>query len=185
MQRDFNRWDKATPEQRFWPKVNKDGPIPSHCPELGPCWIWTRGLGSGGYGQFWWTELKRTITAHRAAWIITNGPIPKGIDACHHCDNPPCVRPAHLFLGTNQENQLDASRKGISSAAQARWRSRHPDRPATGERHGMAKLTANQVREIRTQHSSGFSLSQIARDYGVSVGTIWFIIAGVHWKSVK
>lgn len=84
---------------RFWIKVQKnDG-----------CWLWTSNV-TRGYGQF--SFLGRPVYAHRFAWELTHGPIPEGLRVCHHCDTPLCVRPEHLFLGTQQENLADARRKG-------------------------------------------------------------------------
>lgn len=86
---------------RFWPKVRKsDG-----------CWEWTRATTTHGYGKF---SVATAVwdRAHRVAWKLTNGPIPDGMFVCHHCDNPLCVRPDHLFLGTHGDNMRDASTKG-------------------------------------------------------------------------
>ncbi len=86
---------------RFWQKVEKN-------PE--GCWSWTATIDRGGYGSIGTpTGLEY---AHRLSWIIHNGPIPNGLFVLHHCDNPPCVRPDHLFLGTHQDNQDDRLRKG-------------------------------------------------------------------------
>lgn len=84
---------------RFWPKVDK----------AGDCWIWKASKRRKGYGQF---QLNGTmVSAHRVAWQIEHGEIPAGLLVCHHCDNPSCVRPDHLFLGTNSDNQKDAGAK--------------------------------------------------------------------------
>lgn len=74
------------------------------------CWEWTAGKNSDGYGNF--NYNKKTIRAHRASYLMHKGEIPKGIMVCHHCDNPPCVNPEHLFLGTAKDNDQDSRTKG-------------------------------------------------------------------------
>ena len=86
-------------ETRFWNRVVK-GPA---------CWTWT-GSTDGRYGEVWFRGRKQK--AHRIAWELEAGPIPDGLDVCHTCDNPSCVRPGHLFLGTARDNARDAQRKG-------------------------------------------------------------------------
>lgn len=87
---------------RFWAKVRKsDG-----------CWEWTASRGIRGYGQFRLPRTRQMSGAHRVAYELSVGPIPEGMFVCHHCDNPSCVRPDHLFVGTNSQNILDAVRKG-------------------------------------------------------------------------
>lgn len=95
---------------RFWPKVNKDGPIPEARPELGPYWIWTAWTNNKGYGM---TCVKgRKTLAHRAAWEAERGPIPGKLELDHVCRNTHCIRPSHLELVTHQENM----RRGIGFA---------------------------------------------------------------------
>lgn len=99
---------------RFLSKINKNGPVPSHRPELGPCWLWTANVVRG-YGQF---VLPRDeegkqphVYAHRFAYELVNGPLGT-LKANHHCDVTLCVRPSHLFGGSQAENLADARRKG-------------------------------------------------------------------------
>jgi len=92
----------GTLPQRFWPRVERsDG-----------CWLWTGQRDRRGYGRLSgsdWTEGNKLT--HRISWEIHFGPIPEGLDVCHHCDNPPCVRPEHLFLGTRADNNKDMTTK--------------------------------------------------------------------------
>lgn len=109
---------RRKPEQiaeRFWARVNKNGPIPAHRPELGPCWVWTASKYKNGYGRFQFHN--RVVGTHRVAWILTHGPLSDGYETCHHCDNPACVRPDHLFVGTSSDNAQDRERKGRGKSA--------------------------------------------------------------------
>src|SRR3990167_6332282 len=89
-------------EQRFWRMVYRTD----------WCWLWLGAKLKKGYGVFRETCPRRSVLAHRVAYELANGPIPGGKFVCHHCDNPSCVRPSHLFLGTQKDNMADCSRKG-------------------------------------------------------------------------
>lgn len=138
----------------------------------GDCWGWNGSRHTNGYGR-----LNRTsgiVYAHRFAYEATYGPIPPGYDVLHRCDNPPCSNPAHLFLGTQADNNADCRRKG---------RHRYGDRPR-GERHGRAKLTAPQVLEIRHRRARGESLGKLATTFGVSKKAVLLIVQGKNWSDV-
>jgi len=87
-------------EDAFWSKVDRTG----------DCWIWQSSRFATGYGRV--TYQGKSAYSHRVSWTLTNGEIPNGFHVCHHCDNPPCVRPDHLFLGTPLDNMRDRDRKG-------------------------------------------------------------------------
>ena len=106
---------KLTPvEDRFWDKVNKNGPIPKHRPELGSCWIWIGRRESQGYGTI--NSGDKRLKAHRVAWFIKHGKMPEG-ELMHHCDNPPCVRYGHLKDGTHTDNMRDSASKGRNGSS--------------------------------------------------------------------
>lgn len=121
----YARWRKygtsslPTPEERFWSKVDKDGPLPAHRPELGPCWLWTGGQNahpSGNYGRAWDRAKKVYVYAHRVAYEALAGPIPDGLDLDHLCRVRLCVNPLHLEPVTRQVNLLrgHAARRSAS-----------------------------------------------------------------------
>lgn len=142
---------------RFWDKVRKgDG-----------CWLWTAYRDKDGYGMFWWNG--RNCMAHRISYQIASGVDPGEQCVCHHCDNPSCVNPQHLFLGTATENNEDRDKKG---------------RQCRGVYHARqaAKLSEAQVIEIRRKASSGeYTTTQLAADYGVSRPAVSLLVRGVYW----
>lgn len=156
---------------RFWSKVDKDGPIPAHRPELGPCWVWTGTLNAYGYGRLLAPGAGGgPLAAHRVSWEMHNGEIGDGLFVCHRCDNPACVNPAHLFLGTAAENSADMASK---------------KRATRGEAVNTAKLTVQDVAEIRALYASGKpprgTQRALATRFGVNRGTILRVVAGETW----
>lgn len=152
--------------KRFWEKVKKTD----------DCWVWIGGSAGNGYGGIG-IGSHNMISAHRASWIIHNGPIPQGLCVLHHCDNHPCVRPDHLWVGTNLQNTHDMIAKG---------RDRCPPFPLfLGEQCSSSKLTECDVRMIR-QILSECSMSQrkLAAKFGVHLATIKSIRSGRTWKHV-
>lgn len=151
----FSRKTRSHAE-KFWEKVDKSA----------DCWIWLGHIDKYGYGKFW------NYLSHRFAWILTNGEIPKGLYVCHHCDNPSCVNPAHLFLGTQQDNMDDMVKKGRTS-------------PPLGERNGCSKLTEKDVLEIRRRLKvDKVSMYRLAKEYRVSATNIRSIALKETWKHV-
>lgn len=129
------------------------------------CMEWGGTRLRSGYGT-----AGRHGLAHRMMWESANGPIPPGMVICHHCDNPPCVNPDHLFLGTHADNVADKIRKG---------------RGTDGERNGTSKLTGAQVAEIRRLLGTGRSHEQIGRLFGVARQTVTNISTGIRWRSIQ
>lgn len=123
-------------------------------------------IQSKGYGSVG-IKPGKTALSHRVAFEIYNGEIPKGMHVLHRCDNRRCVNPAHLFLGTNNDNVRDMVQKG---------------RQANGEKNGRSKLTYEQVDLIRKMHNTGYSSGKIAKVYGVCSSNIRNIVRGDYWN---
>lgn len=141
---------------RFWSKVVRQRGT--------GCWVWDGQHKDSGYGRFVFDAKKNPMAAHRASWILNRGPIPPGLFVCHTCDNPPCVRPDHLFLGTNLDNVRDMMAKGRSGYQ------RYPERYKSAtvrkvRRERFRKLTDTQVAEIR---ASPESFTVLARRFSMS-----------------
>jgi hypothetical protein len=175
---------------RFWSKVERHGPD--------ECWLWSAGRFRQGYGMFWFQ--RRNHYANRIAYLSEHGSIPDGLNVLHRCDNPPCCNPAHLFLGTDSDNTADMHSKGRHSFGERHWTVRQPDkvrrgaqhhfnaRPETrlrGERNGRAKLTADDVHQIRQMYASGScDKATLARLFKVSDVNVTAIVRYETWRHV-
>lgn len=113
-------------EERFWRKVNKAGPIPTHRPELGACWQWTGGTTNKGYGKGWMGAHYPTRLAHRIAYVLTHGAIPGELELDHLCRNPACVNPDHLEPVTTYINCIRGESFAAKYAAQTHCLRGHP-----------------------------------------------------------
>jgi hypothetical protein len=153
--------------ERFWAKVDKSG----------ECWEWSGYFNRGGYGRFWLN--RKNVSPHRYSYILHH---PLTIDllehreicVCHRCDNPKCVNPAHLFLGSQGDNMRDRETKGRANRTIEK-----------GEKHPASKLTETQVREIRGRYANGGITQQtLGIEYGVSKATIGYIINRKSWSHI-
>jgi hypothetical protein len=160
---------KITPEivRRFWEKVDVRSPD--------ECWPWTGGVNADGYGRF---RVQCQLTsAHRLAYTLVHGTIPEsntpgGSVIMHSCDNPRCVNPFHLDLGTHRTNSVDRNNKGRAASRK-------------GESHGRAKLTSADIVKIRKQYATGGVLQrELATQYGVVQTRISRIIRRESWSHV-
>ncbi len=159
-EREFSVLANTNARLRFWSRVQ----------ETDQCWIYIGTQDQYGYGMFG-VGTRTMFRAHRIAWILRNvRPIPIGMKVCHRCDNPPCVNPDHLFLGTDRDNAVDCASKGRWGKARTR-----------GVTHGMSKLDDQKVRLIRQDDRPR---TRIAADYGVTESAIRLIQNRERWKHV-
>ncbi len=155
--------------QKFWSKVKiADG-----------CWIWQGGTQGGTfYGRF--KSNGKTVGAHRAAYALFYGvDIPEGKYICHSCDNPPCVNPHHLYMGTPADNSADMVSKGRSASGDGSAMRLYPPK---GVKNNRSKLTDAQVVDIRYGIARGLSQASLAAEYGVNASTIARAAAGRRWS---
>jgi hypothetical protein len=151
---------RLTPDQRFSRKVDVRGP--------GECWPWTGTTDSFGHGQFFASPERGTMPAHAYALErATGSSCPSGKEACHHCDNPPCCNPAHIYFGTREQNVADMWRRG---------RGKH------GEESPNSRLTTADVIAMRTRFAAGEQLKPLAEDFGIDTGYVSRIVNGLKWK---
>ena len=147
-------------DKLFWSRVDKSGGASA-------CWEWMAARHYKGYGETT-VGVRKKDKAHRVSWTLERGPIPDGMHVLHRCDNPPCVNPEHLFLGTNADNINDAIAKG---------------RRAVRERHPRTKITQAQADEIRRRYDPGAKMftTTLAREYGLSSRQVSGIIRFESW----
>lgn len=157
-------------EERFWSKVDQAGGSEA-------CWPWVSATDRDGYGVFTIAGegAHHTERAHRVAWSLARGPIPDNAPVIMHtCDNPPCCNPSHLRPGTLADNNRDRAKKG---------RSGYTGKP--GEEARDAKLTNDDVREIRSLAASGVGIREIARRYSVAHTTISNAVNRKTWRHIE
>lgn len=161
----------SDPAVRFWAKVDR-----SQGPDA--CWPWRAGRDRQGYGKFWVRsgvgETGRTVHASRVALGLFLGrPVADDKSACHHCDNPPCCNPAHLYEGSSDANANDRHSRG---------------RDPHGERHGRARLTEELVRQIRAAYrpnTRGAGPVSLARRFGLSSRTVRNVVYRLAWRHIR
>lgn len=154
-------------EERFWEKVDQSGG-----PEA--CWPWTATTCSWGYGLFRFRSKETMKRSNRVAWYLTTGEWPGDLLVCHHCDNPACCNPRHLFLGTNADNKSDSRQKGRVALGYVSH---------SGETSPKAKLTLMQVAAIRARYAVGdISQLTLGLEFGVSQTQVGRIVRGVQWR---
>lgn len=158
-------------KRRFWKRVDKNGPLPDqsnpHYNGLDPCWKWTAYRDKDGYGTMRVGRLKRR--AHRIAFAIENNSSISDEWVLHLCDNPQCVNPSHLLIGTSQSNHKDMQAK---------------KRIAHGETSGVSKLKNSDIPKIRELRAIGKTWSEIGRSVGVSRVTARSACLGKTWRHV-
>lgn len=157
---------------RYWMKVNK---TPT-------CWLWTGAADKHGYGSI--KHGKGTRKAHHISYELAYGEIPPGMEVLHSCDNPSCVRPDHLKAGTHARNMAEMAERGRAASGDRSGPKLHPGTLARGIKNGVARLTEEQVHEIRRLHSIGRSQAQIAVVFGVSRATIGYIVLRKTWVHI-
>lgn len=154
----------------------------------GECWDWQKSRTRSGYGYFYmgkgWPGGNKGIPASRASWILYKGEIPSGMIVCHHCDNPACVNPSHLFLGTDYDNTLDKLKKGRQSRGEKHSRATKAAIPR-GSKHYASKITEEQVKEICELRASGLFYREIAAIFNMETTSIWKIATGKRWQHVN
>jgi hypothetical protein len=175
-ERQGDAWKRMIPWERL-----QNNSVPE--PNTG-CWLWLGFIDPCGYGRF---KYKGERRAHRCSWMIANErPIPDGMIVMHKCDNPACVNPDHLVLGTIADNthDMDSKGRGVTVTADDHYARREPQRLARGSRHGRAKLDEDKVRFIRLCCFNGQSQSKMARRFSVTEALVSQIVKHRIWTHV-
>ena len=146
--------------ERFWPKVAVSGPL--------ECWLWTAATNGEGYGVFRGRQCR--TSAHRTSYELAHGPIPEGLIVRHSCDNPTCVNPAHLLVGTHRDNTNDKLER---------------ERQARGVGTNTARLSEAEVAEIRLRVDRGEKVRGVARRFGIDHSNVSRIKNRKTWKHLS
>lgn len=146
------------------------------------CWNWTGSTNESGYGQVFDNDAGRSVLAHRASYQAFIGAIPDldgyhGACVCHRCDNPRCINPAHLFIGTHRDNMSDMAEKGRHRNSQKNAAYNHEDHP-------MAKLSPDVVRRLRSRRHSADEITNLAVQFWVSKTTLRDAASGKTWRNI-
>lgn len=179
----------ATPfHRRFWSKVDVNS-------DPGRCWEWQGKRRHLDYGVFaFWDPERRKKgekRAHRTSWELMYGEIPEGLFVCHHCDNPPCCNPYHLFLGTQADNMRDMHSKERAHLITPEERAvgyalKRARGTGKGEKNPRAKLTDEDIRRMRALRAhEGMTLKDLASEFGVHYSVIGRIVRGELWRNVE
>lgn len=161
-----HRWPARSEAERFWSHVDRRGPD--------ECWEWQGARRNGGYGTF-----DNQVASRWSLERALGRPLSSDEQACHHCDNPPCVNPAHLFVGDAATNAADMIAKGRSAVG-----AKHGSKTRPAQFRSYTKLTASVIPDIRRRLAWGEPVVSIARAYGVSPWTVYDVSEGRTWKHV-
>lgn len=144
---------------------------------INECWEFNTAKDKDGYAKFWINELNRSIPAHRASYILYKGEFDKNLIVCHTCDNPCCVNPNHLFLGTQKDNMTDKVFKNRQAKGKTHRAYLYPEKIKKGEFNGNSKLSFTIANQIRLEYSIGnTSCKKLSKKYGISSSGIHKII---------